>query len=282
MKYHNAIAIIAVFIAGMVAAPTVDAADIVYNDFYKHFNGDSSLVKDGRDGELDANGTDDPDAEPDDTASWAYAANDADGFGGIARFDAPENHLVDLATGSVIMSNWHGHDTSRVTDGVATQGYSHPFTLELYEVDRSGAAPAVGALIDAVTEMHTVPGRQIPGDDNFSFVGLGTDFVMDFDLTGITVPEEVLFMLSFDTSTREELGQLNIAALAGNSTNDAEATVGIAPADDVFWRSSATGGDIERFEGGPVFSRFTGTVIPEPASVTLLALGGLALLRRRA
>ena len=251
------------------SAGTVD----VYNDFYGNFNSASSLQF----------GTD--------TATWAYAANGADGFGSIVGFDNPANQP--LSSASVIMSNWNGWDPNG-GPGTATASYQHDFTIELYDVDRTGSAPDAGSLIASVTETQTVAGRQLPGDTPVS--GSGTDFVMDWDLSGLNITtSELLFMVSFDRvddsatafDELEALNSLNIAAADIDKSLDV--TTGTDTDDSIFWRSTSTNGDIASFNGagfgsgiqggGQVFSRFG--VVPAPGAMSLLALGGLVGARRR-
>lgn len=241
-------------------APT--RAAIVFNVFYDHFNPSSSLEKDGLD---EAN---------DDIASWAYDSNGADAFGGIATFSTDTNDTFDLASGGVLMSNWAGSGTN-----TATASYQHDFTLELYSIDRSGTDPVPDSLLGSFTETQEVAGRQIPTTSNQSFAGNGTDFIMDFDLNGLSVPNEVIYMLSFvipvGDPNETDLESLNIAAVATGTAPDA--TSGIVQSgdeDQVYWRSTSTGGNIEGFSAGPTMSRFA--IVPEPSSFALLT--GLALL----
>jgi hypothetical protein len=246
-----------------VTAGTAAASVEVYNDFYNNFNNNSSLTFGA------------------DTATWAYAVNDADGFGGIVQLDNPGNQP--LVSASVIMSNWNGWDPNGL--GTATASYTHDFTIELYNVDRSGANPAAGSLIASITETQTVAGRELPGVTPVS--SNGTDFLMDWDLSSLNIaPAEILFIVSFDrvddpaTSFDElqALNNLNIAAVESGTAPDV--TVGSSVGDEVFWRSpSFTGGDISRFEGGRVLSRFT--AVPAPGAAGLLGIASLAAVRRR-
>lgn len=161
-------------------------ATVVYNDFYNYFNGASTIEEDYSDD------TDGP------TGSWAYAALNASGHGGVVGLGSDGAPGFELTSGAVIMSNWNGWDPSG-GPGTATPGYSHDFTLELYEVDRSGPDPAAGNLIDEFTETQDVPGREIPDGGNKEYAWNGTNFLMEWDLGGVTVnSDELLFMVSFD------------------------------------------------------------------------------------
>jgi hypothetical protein len=233
---------------------------VLYNDLYNHFNADSDLEKDGQN-------------PPDDVASWAYAANGADGFGSVVGFEEDEN---ELSSGSVVMSNWWGYNEDGDGDGITweegdtddpgvpTSGYTHDFTLELYEVDRTNGSVEAGDLIGEFTQEQDVPGREIPVPANASFAGNGTDYLMEWDLGGIEVGQEVLFMVSFDIpdgdDNEEALNQLNIAAdMTGGDPLDV--TEGVNTDEGVYWRSDATGNAIARFDGGEVLSKFEGKTV---------------------
>jgi Ca2+-binding RTX toxin-like protein len=224
-----------------------EADDALYNDLYNHFNPDSDLTKDGQNP---------PD---DDVASWAYAAQSADGYGSVVGFEEDTNVLT---SGSVVMSNWYGYDSSGESDGEATSGYTHDFTLELYEVDRESGTLGAGGQIATFTETQEVPGREIPVSENASFVGNGTDFLMEWDLGGIEVGQEVLFMVSFDIpdgdQNEDALKQLNIAA-EDDDNPSLDVTEGVNPDEGVYWRSDErTDGEIARFDSGEVLSKFEG------------------------
>jgi hypothetical protein len=242
---------------------SANAAEL-YNDFYNHFNSASTLEKDGQN-------------PPDDIASWAYAANSADAFGGVIGFDQPAR----IDTFSVIMSNWHGWDPSGNTDGTATSGYQTDLTLELYEVDRSGTNPAPGTQLAGDTETHDIAARQLPTAANASFVGNGTDFVVDWDLDNLLVGDELLFMVRIDellpgnTVVNSGVNSLNIAAALTGTQPDV--TAGIDTDNGVYWRSDATGRNIGRFEAGQVLARASGTPIPNPATLLLVLTGLLGL-----
>ena len=231
------------FSLALCAAPIASAnAAEIYNDFYNHFNPSSSLQKDSQN-------------PPDDVASWAYFANQADAFGGVIGFNGSTNKLD---TFSVIMSNWNGWDPDGGV-GTATPGYQTDLTLELFEVDRTGATPAPGASIVQDTETHDIAGRQIPDATNTSFVGNGTDFVVDWNLDGLSVGNELLFMVRVDDTDS-----------------------------GIFWRSDAnTGGDISRFTanaftdgatgGGQVFARATSVPLPGTLVLFLAGLVGIGV-----
>ena len=238
--------------------PSPNRSDnMIYNDLYKYFNPFNSAVK------YDTPGAN---VNDDDIASWAYAANDATGFGGIATFDNPTNaSWFTLTQASVVMSNW---DTN-------TSAFQHPFTLEIYEVDRSGANPAPGNLLAEITQEQTVPPRE-----NFTSVdspnagytdSASSDFLITFDMCGVSVnADEVLFMVSFDyngTPNDSFLDAMNIASYSTGTP--ATPTTGTKTGNDVFWRSpSNTSGQISQFNAGTVVSRFQGVAGQAPRQWT--------------
>lgn len=231
-------------------------ATVVYNDFYNHFNGVSPVEFIGQ----EADGP---------TATWAYAAQSASGWGGIVGLGSDGASGFELTSGAVIMSNWYGWDPSGGV-GDSTPGYTHPFTLELYEVD---SGPAPGQLIAEVTEDQDVPGRELPDGSNEDYSANGTNFLMEWDLGGVTVnSDKVLFIVSFDIPEEtvdqfknNALSSMNIASYDVEKTS--EITAGYSANDDIWWRSSFTGGNISSFNGsnaggvqggGQPMSRFEG------------------------
>ena len=249
---------------------------IIYNDFYENFNPASSRVKDGQD------------PGNDDVASWAYFAQQRNAWGGVVGFDG----AATLDTFSVIMSNWNGWDPNG-GPGTATSGYDTDLTLELYEVDRSGAAPAPGTQIVADTELQSIAGRQLPTATNASFVdGGGTDSVVDWDLGGLSVGSELLFMVQVDDLVGKEFGNppannaltsLNIASFVTGGTGP-DVTAGSDTDQALYGRGIGDSGsvDINRFAGaGQVMAKAEGKLasVPEPSMLSLLlvGLGGLGL-----
>lgn len=103
--------------------------------------------------------------------------------------------------------------------------FSHPVTVSLYEVDRSGADPAVGDLIATRTTVFELPFRPSWDEVNCSLPpvlnapfggrwydeelgacvnGLAVEVVFDFVGDGVELPEELIFGVAFDTETSGE------------------------------------------------------------------------------
>jgi hypothetical protein len=251
---------VALSTAALSSAPAQGAE--LYNSFYNHFNSDSTTQF----------GTG--------TSTWPYSALNANGWGGVIGFERPRNSLDQF---SVIMSNWNGWTTN-----TATPDYQTDITLELYNVDRSGPGlPTPGGLIGEFSETHDIAGRQEPTSSNDTFVGNGTDFVIDWDLSGLTVGDELLFMVNpdaygtdFQPDTNDPnataLSSLNIAA-DNTDPGDPDVTAGIDMENAGYWRSSSTGGTISGFDGGEPFARVSGIAVPVPPSLALLA-GSLGMI----
>jgi predicted ribosomally synthesized peptide with SipW-like signal peptide len=211
-------------------------ASTVYNDFYQHFNSRSSVTF----------------TDPDEVASWAYAANNADAFGAVVGFEP--NSSREMQSASFLMSNWNGWNPDG-GPGNATESYRKELTLELYKVDRSGSEPAAGQPIDTFTQEQTIAGRELPDPDSGYRGGGGTIFEVEFDLGGVTLPDEVLFMISFDYPNTGEAPEdsLNLAATS-TGTNRDPTTGRLVDPSGVYWRPN---NEIQRFEAGAPFAKFS-------------------------
>jgi parallel beta helix pectate lyase-like protein len=132
--------------------------------------------------------------------------------------------LVTLAPGSrnalsvdVIMSSWGCQTGGWSTDDcLTTPGatFTHPITLNLYDVNNSGALPEPGALIASQTHTFAIPYRasadpadcpSAPGKwfnlgDSTCYNGFATKISFDLSSSAITLPESVIWAVSFNTS----------------------------------------------------------------------------------
>lgn len=102
--------------------------------------------------------------------SQGYAANGTDEVGDQISFASADNQLTSV---TVSLTNWACENDFDLTNGVwvakrgsleacqTTPGsaYNHPITLNLYNVDHSGANPAVGSLIATKTATFSIPFR---------------------------------------------------------------------------------------------------------------------------
>lgn len=133
------------------------------------------------------------------------------------------------------------------SDSYPRNGYEHPFTLNLYEVDKSGDDPAVGELIASKTKTATVPwrpkGNQSPkckeaGGGWGSLCWGGRSFTVTFDMSRVegtdNLPDEIIYGIAFNTETSGnspigEPGPYNELAV---QTNIVEGEVGRGNEDD--------------------------------------------------
>lgn len=109
---------------------------------------------------------------------------------------------------TVLMSDWAKHSDYPSMDAA---GYTHPITLNIYNVDNSGTVPALGTKIRTVTQTFLIPwrpeadaacteGRWKASDDKCYS---GFAFTIEFDLKSITVPlpDQVIFGVAYNTNT---------------------------------------------------------------------------------
>ena len=220
-----------------------------------------------------------PASLPGNVPSLGYQATSTAEFGNQISFAGASR---DLTTVKIIMSDWANQaDWPGVGDAT---GYDHPITLNFYN---PGSGTSVGSLIASKTQTVHVPWHTVNG---FS----GTAFPVDFDFTGTTVPNTVIFGVAYNT----QVYGANPIGVPGpyNSLNyglvDNAPSVGTdVDPDDTYWNTSfanfyADGGAA----GVGVFRQDTGwslnvpaiqvNAVPEPTSIALLALGSLAFLRR--
>ena len=94
--------------------------------------------------------------------------------------------------------------------GASGPSWNYPLTLNLYNVDNSGAnPPQPGTLIATRTQTFALPWKPTPdpscspstwwrASDGNCYSGLG--FLATFDFTGTTVPNQIIYGLAFNTS----------------------------------------------------------------------------------
>ena len=222
--------------------------------------------------------------------SLGYEATSADEFGDHISFDGTSRSLDSV---EVSLTNWAcENDFDNVggtwvpnRDGyageacVTTPGsfFNHPITLNIYEVDNSGVDPAVGSLIATVTDNFDIPFR--PSWDSVNCTGTGqtptTDIpfggtwfdpvagacvhgyafniTFDFSTLGVTLPEEVIFGVAYNTANHGDspLGTAGPYSSLNVSVTIDAATVGTnVEADTVFWDTSFAGFYCDSGAGG--------------------------------
>jgi hypothetical protein len=243
-----------------------------------------------------------PAALPPNVPSLGYEATSTAEFGGLIQFVGGSSYSLTSAT--VVMSDWtYLSQWSQAVDGttITTAGFYVPLALGLYNV--TGADNAVGALIASALVDAFIPWRPEPSE------GCGTAWLaannqcyngsastVTFDLTGITVPGEIIYGLAFNTTDHG----LNPTGVAGpyDSLNfglsSTPPSSGINPLPDTaYWNTTnasmyADGGaaGVGAFRQDTNWAPYSGavefTATPEPATFLLLgaAFVGIGLKRR--
>lgn len=146
---------------------------------------------------------------PPNVSSLGFQATQTDEFGDHVAFTPGSSRTLGSAT--VLMSSWAcetgaWQNANCITTPGAT--FTHPITLNIYAVN---PGPSVGALIATRTIVATIPYRPTAdptcpnggtawraGDGNCYN---GFAFPLTFDLTGVTVPNEVIWGVAFNTTT---------------------------------------------------------------------------------
>lgn len=228
-----------------------------------------------------------PDPLPASMISYGFEATSMDELGDHIAF---ADGATDLDSVTVSMVNWaceeghHGTDDCATTPGAT---FDHDITVNLYESDPT-ATTHVGDLITSVTQTVAVPFRPSvdPNCDGGKWQASdgnchnGFAFPVEFDLGGVSVPDEIIFGVAFDTEHHgnDPIGvdgpydSLNVGLV------ETAPTVGTDVDPDVlFYDSSqnyytdggAAGLDVFRFDTGSsytVAARFT-AVAPETTPV---------------
>jgi len=215
--------------------------------------------------------------------SLGYQATQTAEFGNKITL-AGSTRLATAAT--LTMSSW-AKKSDWPTVGTATT-FDHDITLNIYA---AGTGNTVGALIGTKTQTFSILYRP----ESFGFNGIAQNITFDLSSLNLNYPDTFIYGLAYNTQT----WGANPTGVGGpyNSLNyaviDSAPTVGTDnDADDTFWNTQTAGNYTDGGVGGVgTFRRDTGWTgftpmarfdsVPEPASMTALALGGLALLKRR-
>lgn len=206
----------------------------------------------------------DGDGYPDNAPSVCYQCLSTHEWGDRIGLDFAATGGSGLAGRFVVtMSSWTAH-SDWIDEYPDPDGYVHPMTLTLYEVDDSGAEPAAGDVIAQVTQEALIPWRpedteNCPDDPTFGYGwGEGCTFGYLFDLvfelsdSSVDLPSELVWGLSTNTQTwgYEPIGapgpynSLNVALVNldwngdGITDENPNPAVGSNPDVEVFWASN--------------------------------------------
>ncbi len=223
---------------------------------------------------------------PPNLPSEAYEATQTTQFGGLVQFAGAGSSFA-LSTVTVVMSDW----ALAADYGSIAPGFDVPLTLDIYGV---GANDTVGSLLASETVDAFIPWRPPSGgcpdptawraSDGNCYHGLAS--TVSFDLTGLQVPDQIIYGLSLNT---QDYGTPP-TGISGpyNSLNFALAStppsVGGNPLPGTAYRA-ANGGAFQQEQGWAPYSgaiQFNDTA-PEPWTMLLVGAGLLALgaLRRK-
>lgn len=221
-----------------------------------------------------------PSPLPGNIPSLGYQANQTAEFGNEITFAGTNRNIGDV---QIIMSDWANEsDYPGVGDST---GWDHPITLNFYN---PGSGTTVGSLIATKTETVHVPWHTANGFN-------GTAFPVNFDFTGTTLPDTVIFGVAYNTETwgANPIGSPGPYISLNYGLATSAPTVGTDPnPDDEYWNTSTASNYADGGTAGVgVFRQDTGwtgdvatiqvNTVPEPATLSLLSLIPLALRRRR-
>jgi len=148
-----------------------------------------------------------PNPLPGNVPSLGYQSEHTAEFGDLIQFAGAGRTLSQV---TIVMSDWALASDYPAFPGAGGPTWSHPLTLDLYDVDNSGPNPAPGALIATRTLTAAIPWRpvadpsctdktQFRAPDGLCYSGLA--FTVVFDFTGVTVPDQIIYGVAYDTET---------------------------------------------------------------------------------
>jgi PKD repeat protein len=188
--------------------------------------------------------------------SQPYQAQQTAEFGDHIRFSGTDRLLdsvvITMSSWACETENWFNKDCV-TTPG---SGYTHPLTLNIYEVDDSGGTPATGTILGTVTQLTFIPFRPSSDLACTSNGGWGANcfngyaFNVTFDMSGLNLvlPDEIIYGLAFNTQTwgYDPIGvdgpynSLNFALVRPGTDTWEQIGVDINP-DVVFWNTMTAG-----------------------------------------
>lgn len=212
---------------------------------------------------------------PPNIPSLGFHATATSEFGDLFRLKGA-SHFVDSVT--VTMSSWAIHSDFPESSPL---GFTHPVSMNLYAVDRSGGAPKPGALIVTVTQSFLIPWRPEPdpssgssyrlwkaADGNY-YTGLAFNLTFDLASLGLALPDELIIGLTFSTQHHGPvpIGLPGPYDFLHIGVSDQPPHVGIdVESDAVFWRTGSPAHYADGGSGGVnTLRRDTGWLPYKPA-----------------
>ena len=150
---------------------------------------------------------------PGNIPSMGFEATSTNEFGDEILFTADSGRAIESIT--VIMSSWgceSGAWNSLDCETTPDATFDHPITLNLYAVDTSGSIRSPGDLLATLTQTFTIPYRPsanlslCPGGGWYSegegkcYNGLATSITFDFSGMGVTLPDDIIWGVAYNTS----------------------------------------------------------------------------------
>jgi hypothetical protein len=141
---------------------------------------------------------------PPNVPSVGYQATQTAEFGDLIQFGGTGRALTHV---TLVMSDW----ALASTYGSTNPTWSHPITLNLYNVNTFDPYPAPGTLIATQTNTYAIPWR--PEADPTCPAGgtawrasdgncyNGYAFTITFDFTGTTVPDQIIYGVAYNTNS---------------------------------------------------------------------------------
>jgi uncharacterized repeat protein (TIGR01451 family) len=217
-----------------------------------------------------------PTPVPPNVTSLGYQAGHIAEFGDLITFAGTNRSLTNV---TLVMSDFAKASVYPTYPGAGGPTWSHPLTLNLYNVDNSGAnPPQPGTLIATKTVTATIPWRPESdptcsdptrwraGDGN-CYSGLA--FTVTFDFTGTTVPNSIIYGLAFNTGTygAAPIGTVGPYDGLNIGLSQVAPTIGTNPnPDSAFLNAADNPGYNDGGAGGTGFFRRDPSVTPTPAN----------------
>lgn len=142
-----------------------------------------------------------PNPLPSNVPSLGFQSDHTTEFGELIQFAGTSRKLSQV---TIIMSDW-----ALAADYPTYTGptWTHPITLNLYNVDNSGPNPAPGTLIATRTQSFAIPWRPATPTCDGGWLAPdgkcdgGISFPCTFDFYGVTVPDQIIYGVTYNTET---------------------------------------------------------------------------------